>query len=183
MLATLVMSDVAKKDEEIISNQVNTSLKSFNCSHFHMNVDPFPLAIHCSSWNTNSLTPDSHEQRSNRSASSASSRTWEDYCFRWVELSKSVILFVIMCMSTEIVSLIFQQYNDTSHSFGQIKDILDDQFSDTAPKKVNKWSQSCKQIQTDGSLIVVCTTNNIWARRNDNRKISNFKGRIRKNNQ
>jgi hypothetical protein len=30
-----------------------------------------------------------------------------------------------------------QQYNDTSHTFKQLREILADQFSDTAPKKVN----------------------------------------------
>lgn len=67
----------------------------------------------------------------NRSDSLESSRTWAVCCFKYVQ--------DYYCRN--LINEILQQYNETTSAFGRIKDILNDQFSDTATKGVGRSKQ------------------------------------------
>lgn len=88
MLATLVMSEVARKDEKIVSNQVNTSLKSFNCFAFHSCWKVFSLCRRRRLNNPSSHIRDSREQLWSLWDFSERSLIWEVCCFRWFEYDK-----------------------------------------------------------------------------------------------
>lgn len=74
-----------------------------------------------------------------------------------------------------------QQYNETTNAFGRLRDILNDQFSDTATKGVSRRSMRRQLSHGFNCLLFFCLltasgrSHNRRRWRDDDGKVSNFK--------